>query len=130
MDFDTAVEQLTFHCGSNPNTEDPRWRRGFLQTLRPYRGTLDYEAWDNVLECVDAVAPHLMTSDSIDRSVMNSLWGILYFARCWALHPDGMLPRNKLITSQDQVVLAKWLDELAERIAFMLDAGTDPKYDA
>ena len=38
-------------------------------------------------------------------------------------------PGNNLITKEDQETLSEWLDALAERIAFMLDGGTDPKYD-
>ena len=129
MNYDAAVEQLTFHCGSNPHIDDPRWENGFLQTLLPYRGTLNQDAWNSVLDCVDAVSTHLKTASVLDRSVMNSLWGILHYSRSWALHPDGMLTRNKLITKEDQETLSGWLDELSERIAFMLDDGTDPKYD-
>ena len=44
MDFETAIEELNFHCGSHPDIEDPRWAAGFLQTLRPYRGQLDSAA--------------------------------------------------------------------------------------
>lgn len=130
MDYETAVEELTFHCGSHPNIEDTRWAAGFLQSLRPYRGTLDRDAWEHVLECVHVVAEHLKTAPAIDRAVINSLWGICHYARAWALHPDGMLPRNNLISPDDQRTLAEWLDELSERISFMLDGGHDPKHDA
>jgi len=130
MDYVTAIEELTFHCGSNPNIDDPRWSAGFLQSLRPYRGTLDTDAWAHFIDCVDAVAGHLKTADAIDRNVINSLWGVCHYARAWALHPDGMLRRNNLITAEDQATLAEWLDELSERIAFMLDRGHDPKSDS
>ena len=128
MDYDTAVEQLTFHSGSNPNTEDLRWKQGFLQTLRVYRGTLDHDAWKSVLDCVDAVSTHLKAAPMLDRSVVNSLWGILHYSRSWALHPDGMLQRNNLITTEDQETLMNWLDELGERIAFLLDGVTTLKF--
>ncbi|WP_404309313.1 hypothetical protein [Neorhodopirellula lusitana] len=130
MDYASAVERLTYHCGSNPNIDDPRWAGGFLQSLRPYRGHLDAVAMDDVLNCVDAVAEHIKTADVLDRAVVNSLWGINHWARSWALHPDGMLRRNGLISDADRQTLSDWLDDLAERIAFMLDGGTDPKYDA
>lgn len=45
MDFDSAIEELSFHCGTHPDIDHPRWDAGFLQTLRPYRGQLDKEAW-------------------------------------------------------------------------------------
>ncbi|MFK7769568.1 MAG: hypothetical protein AB8B55_20315, partial [Mariniblastus sp.] len=76
MDYTSAVERLTFHCGSNPNTDDPRWTGGLLQTLRPYGGKLDTDAMDDVLACLDAVSPHLKNADPLDRVVVNSLWGI------------------------------------------------------
>lgn len=129
MDFAAAVQQLTFHCGTNPNVDDPRWERGFLQTLRPYGGTLNHDAWSNVIDCVDAVSTHLKTASVLDRAVVNSLWGIVHYSRSWALHPDGMLPRNNLISKEDQETLSEWLDDLSERIAFMLDSGTDPNED-
>ena len=103
---------------------------GFLQSLRPYRGHLDAAAMNDVLNCVSAVAEHLKTADTLDRAVVNSLWGINHWARSWALHPDGMLRRNGLISDADRQTLSDWLDDLAERIAFMLDGGTDPKRDA
>ena len=130
MDYASAVEQLTFHCGTNPDIDDPRWAAGFLQSLRPYRGQLDTDAMDDVLACVDAVADHLTTADSLDRTVINSLWGINHYARSWALHPDGMLRRNGLISDADRQYLSDWLDDFADRIAMMLDGGADPKCDA
>ena len=130
MDYASAVERLSFHCGVNPNTDDPRWAGGFLQTLRPYRGQLDSDAMNDVIACVDAVADHLKTADTLDRAVVNSLWGINHYARSWALHSDGMLRRNGLISDADQQALSDWLDNFAERIAFMLDGGTDPKREA
>lgn len=126
MDFDTAVEELTFHRGSNPRIDDPRWDKGFLQTLRPYSGSLDREAWAGVIDCVDAVAHHLTTAQALDRSVVSSLWAIVHIGRAWGLHPDGMLARNDLITVEDQATLADWLDSLSERILHMLGCEHDP----
>ena len=129
MDFETAIEELSFHCGSHPDIEDPRWAAGFLQTLRPYRGQLDSASMDHVVQCVDAIADHLKTSPKLNRSAMNSLWGIMTYSRAWALHPDGMLQRNNLIAPDDLSTLSDWLDDLAERVTFMLDGGHDPKID-
>jgi hypothetical protein len=130
MDYASAVERLTFHCGTNPDIDDPRWAAGFLQTLRPYRGRLDTDAMDGVLACVDAVAGHLTTADSLDRAVINSLWGINHYARSWGLHPDGMLRRNGLISDTDRKTLSDWLDDFADRIAMMLDGGANSNRDA
>ena len=119
--FSDAVERLQFHCGSHPDFNAPRWTAGFLQTLRPYGGFLDHEAWDDLLQCVDAVEEHLKSAPQIDRRVINSLWGICHFARAWAIHPDGMLPRNRLITSADSERLASWIEDLSDRVSMLLD---------
>lgn len=127
MEFDVAAEQLRFHCGTHPDTDDPRWAAGFLQSLRPYSGRLNQDAMERVLECVDAVADHLRTSPTLDRSVINSLWGIVTYTHAWALHPDGMLQSNNLITKADSAVLSNWIDDISRRVALMLDSGYDPK---
>jgi len=123
MDFDVAVEELSFHCGTNPNVDDPRWNAGFLQTLRPYHGRLDADAFQRVVDCVDAVSRHLQDAPHLDRRVINALWGLCHFARDWGLHPDGMLRRNNLITDQEQATLAGWIDDLSARIAMILDGN-------
>jgi hypothetical protein len=126
MRFDEAREALGFHCGRDPRVDDPRWRDGLLSTLRPYQG-LRPDIMANVDECIDAVADHLCTAPNLDRDVVNSLWGIVHFARAWALHDDGMLKRNGLITADDARTIADWVDALSYRIAMMLDGGSDPK---
>jgi hypothetical protein len=70
MTFDEAKIELSFHCGANPMIDDPRWDRGFLQMLRPYRG-LKSEVYDHLLICLDAVAQHLKSAETLDRGVIN-----------------------------------------------------------
>ncbi len=125
MDFESAIERLSFHCGSNPRTEDPRWENGFLQMLRPYAGRLREEVWIDLLECVDAVSDHLRTAPTLDRRLINSLWGICHYARAWGVHEDGMLMRNNLIKVEDRSKLDDWISELSDRIAVMLDTGDE-----
>jgi hypothetical protein len=105
MTFEEAVEQLSFHCGANTNTDDPRWKAGFLPMLRPYRG-LRKDVYENLVECLAAVEEHLKEAPLLDRRVINSLWAICHYARAWGLDPDGMLRRNDLISDQDQARLA------------------------
>lgn len=126
MDFETAIEKLSFHCGSNPAVDDPRWENGFLQTLRPYSGTLRVDVWMDLLDCVEAVSDHLSNANTLDRRLMNSLWGICHFARTWGIHEDGMLVRNRLITAEDRLKLHDWICTLSDRIAMMLDTGDEP----
>ncbi len=117
-----AIEALTFHCGSNPNVEDPRWEQGFLSMLRPYKG-LRPEVYDHLVQCVRTLLPHLKSAPKLDRRVISSLWGICHLARYWGLHPDGMLRRNGLITEEDQATLERWIEELSYDLMSILDGG-------
>lgn len=122
MTFEEARERLRFHCGSHPDIEDPRWEQRFLQSLRPYRG-LDEVAYHDLNACVDAVSDHLQNSGTLDRDVINSLWGICHFARAWALAEDGVLRRNNLITPADQEKLDGWITSISYRVAMWLDGN-------
>ena len=122
MTFDEARERLRFHCGSHPDIEDPRWEHGILQSLRPYRG-LDETGYHDLTACIDAVSDHLQHSGTLDRDIINSLWGICHFARAWGLAADGMLRRNNLITPADQEKLDDWITSISYRIAMWLDGN-------
>ena len=122
MDFQQAVEELTFHCGTNPNTDDPRWSNGFLSMLRPYAG-LRRETYEHLLSCVAAVQEYTKNDRMLDRRVINALWGICHFARAWGLHPDGMLRQNNPITQEDRVLLKGWIEDLSYRVAMWLDGN-------
>lgn len=122
MTFDDAKISLSFHCGANPNIDDPRWEAGFLQMLRHYRG-LKRETYQSLIDCVEAVADHLKTAPTLDRSVVNSLWGICHFSRVWAIEPEGMLQRNRLISPEDVQQLKEWIDDLSFRISMWLDGN-------
>ena len=124
MTFREAKERLRFHCGSHPDSEDPRWEQGFLPSLRPYRG-LDEKAYQDLTACVDAVSDHLRRAETLDREVIDSLWRICLFSREWGLAEDGMLRRNGLITPADQKRLDEWITTLSYRIAIWLGGG-DP----
>lgn len=122
MTPEEAIEELSFHCGTNPNIEDPRWEQGFVSMLRPYKG-LRPEVYDHLVECVRALLPHLKNDAMLDRRLVNSLWGICHLARAWGLHPDGMLRRNDLITEEDQATLECWIEELSYDLMMTLDGG-------
>jgi len=124
MTLDAAREQLGFHSGADPRIDDPRWENGHLSTLRPYRG-LRPDVMANVMECVDSIAEHLRDAAELDRHIVSSLWGIVHFTRAWALHPEGMLKRNRLITAEDAATLEEWLSTLSYRIALLLDGSGD-----
>jgi hypothetical protein len=120
MTFSEAKERLRFHCGSHPAIEDPRWKEGFLHRLNPYQG-LDEAAYLDLTACIDAVSEHLRHAATLDREIVDSLWGICHFAREWGLAEDGMLRRNKLINATDQKTLDEWITEISYRIAMWLN---------
>lgn len=125
MNFDEAKERLAFHCGSDPRIQDPRYTEGFLSTLRPY-SELRRDVMDDVRACFKVVREHLADSPSLDRDLVNSLWGIVHFGRAWAIDPDGMLKRNNLISEHDSKELECWLNDLSHDIAMELDGnGSD-----
>jgi hypothetical protein len=64
--------------------------------LRPYQG-LHQEVLDDVLDALRARADAL-TEPRLDRHLVTALWAIQHFGRAWALEPDGMLRRNRLIS--------------------------------
>lgn len=123
MDFETAVEELSFHSGTSPLTDDPRWRNGFLAMLRPYKG-LRLEVFEHLMACVRSVAEHLSTAEELDRRVVDALWGICHYTRAWALRPGGMLRRNGLISMAEQATLEAWIEEISNAVTLLLQGGT------
>jgi hypothetical protein len=57
--------------------------------------------------------------------VSSPAYAHLEAARNWGLHPDGILQRNKLITTQDSKRLEVWIDTV-ERTAVGLLVGLPP----
>jgi hypothetical protein len=123
MTCDEARERLRFHCGSHPDIENPRLEQGFLQSRSPYRG-LEDTADHDLTACMDAVSDHLQHSGTLDRDIINSLWGNCHVARAWALAADGRLRQNNLITPADQEMLDGGLTSISHRIAMWLDGNT------
>ena len=44
MDFEEAKERLQFHGCTHPDSDDPKWEKGFLGSLRPY-SSQEGERW-------------------------------------------------------------------------------------
>jgi hypothetical protein len=112
---------LSFHCGSNEQTDDPRWTNGFLGMLRPYKG-LREESFHGVMDCIVALAEQL-SNDPIERSLVSSLWGICHLGRSWGTEPGGMLGRNNLIATSDIERLSTWIDCISYATMILLDTG-------
>jgi len=120
-----AKHLLSLHSGSSPDTSHPKWETGFLGQLRPFRKVLRPENFDEVAEAIRTLAP-MLQAETLDRQVMNDLWGICHLARLWGIEPDGMLRRNGLITPQQIETLDDWVSRISFTVMLLLD-GADPE---
>ena len=98
MSIEEAKERLTYHSGRNENVEDPKWVKGFLGSLRPFRGELIEDNFIEVMECMKVLQGEF-EQDKIDRNMLSDIVGITYLARTWAA-PYGMLGSNKLLSEE------------------------------
>jgi len=123
MNIDRAKEELSFHSGRNPSIDDARWQAGFLGSLRPYKDMSLVEAnFHKVIDCLRVLSPVLRDSDTIEKGVVCDVSGILCLAKSWAVHKDGMLQRNGLITDSEAAMIDAWLDCISYAWAMMLDS--------
>lgn len=85
----------------------------FLDALRPYRRVLPRAEFHRVAAAMRGVADRIR-EDPIDREALDMLLVLLHTADAWALDPDGMLRRNKLIPDEDQRMMRRWLSVLSQ----------------
>ena len=128
MDKDEAKIRLSFHSGRNRNIEDPRWENGFLGSLRPFRGELHQENFDEVMACLRALKADL-SAPLIEREVMSDIVGIVHLTRAWAA-PEGMLGRNHLLTQEQTKHLLAWVDIIEDCLMYLLDSAEEEAFAA
>jgi len=122
MNIDQAIEALSYHSGRNENTEDPRWENGFLGCLRPYQNMpLVEENFHNIFTCLRVLFPFIQKRELLDKGLVSDMTGILHLGRAWAVHEDGMLRSNDLITEEDAAKIDDWLFCLSYAWTMMLD---------
>lgn len=123
MNIEQAKEELSFHSGRNSNTEDRRWERGFLGSLRPYQSMELVESnFHDIITCLKDLAPYLMSNETIDRNLVSDVAAILCLGKAWAVHEEGMLLRNKIITASQARAIDGWLDCISYAWAMILDS--------
>lgn len=96
---------------------------GFTGSLRPYGGLIERN-FHTVLESIYVVGQSIQTEDYIEREVICTLWFICTMTRRWALAPNGMLVRNKLITCDDSEQLQIWLELIEATTQAFLNGKT------
>ena len=75
----------------------------------------------SVISCIASLALYLKRSDCIDKNMVSDVAGILCLGRAWAVHEDGSLLRNNLITTHEARTIAAWLDCISYTWAILLD---------
>ncbi len=126
MTPESAHELLLFHSCRHHDTDDPRWKDGFLGMLRPYQG-LHEDNFHSVMACLRALVSTLQ-SDTVDRDIVGSVWAICHLARAWAIWPGGMLPSNNLISTEDVTRLEVWIDQISYTTFCILDGELDEAF--
>ncbi|MBV8761290.1 MAG: hypothetical protein JO257_28595 [Deltaproteobacteria bacterium] len=95
-----------------------------MAMLRPYHGVVDELILKDVTDALEASAP-LLRRDAPPRELVAAIWAISHFGRAWALAPDGMLQRNRLIEDADVAMLAAFLDAFDLRVLELLEAASE-----
>lgn len=119
MDKEKAKELLSFHSGRNSDIQNPKWKDGFLGSLRPFRGKLPEENFIEIMECLKALKNEFSTP-SIEKEVIADLVAIIHLTRVWA-SPSGMLGRNHLLTQEQTELLLVWIDIIETGLMYLLD---------
>jgi hypothetical protein len=122
LDVARAKELLLLHSCGHPDTEHPKWSGGFVGSLNPYRG-LNEESFHEVMAAIVAVAPEIVHRPYVDREIVDALWSLSCLTRNWGLHPNGMLQRNGLITSDDIQRLEQWVEAIEWAVTMLLGAA-------
>ncbi|AIG76074.1 MULTISPECIES: hypothetical protein [Amycolatopsis] len=122
-----AREALLFHSCTHPDVDDPRWRTGFIGSLRPFSG-LREENYHEVMSALRALAEPLQ-ADFVPREVVSAVVGMCHFARAWGVAPDGMLGQNGLISAADAARLDEWIWTISYALAMILDGAVAEAFD-
>ena len=121
MNATEAKWLLALHSFNHPDaSSQPKAIRGFLGSLRPYRGSLNPENYDEVIGALRALAPELRDK-SVETSVVSNLWSICHLGRTWGLQPHGM--SNKLLSGEDALTLEEWIDTISYVTMMLLEGG-------
>ncbi|MCL1994502.1 MAG: hypothetical protein FWG66_16280 [Spirochaetes bacterium] len=118
---------LSFHSGRNPDVNNPKWTGGFLGALRPFKKTLPEENFHEIINCLKALKDDF-EAEQISRDVIADLWGICHLGRAWALHKDGMLQSNNLITQEQIQTIEDWINIISHTVNNLLDGQGDEAF--
>lgn len=107
MDTKEAMELLSYNSCSNDDITNTKWENGFLGSLRPFRGNLNEDNFHEIMACLKTISCEL-NSNELDKKAILDIFSIIHFTEIWALHRDGMLRRNNLISKEQLLTLEYW----------------------
>ncbi|MGE6574596.1 hypothetical protein [Paenibacillus xylanexedens] len=122
MEREEAVMLLKCHSFSYDDLSHPKMEKGFIGSLRPFRGHLIKENFHELMEILRVLAPEL-ARPALDREIMAGLWGITHMARAWAVEPEGMLRSNNLISDEQVALMEQWLNLLSYAVMILIEGG-------
>ena len=126
VNIEEAKELLSYHSGRNTDVNNEKWIKGFLGSLRPFKGELIEENFIEVMECMKVLQEEFK-EDKVDKNIINDIIGIAHLARTWA-HPEGMLGSNKLLSEEQTAKLNLWVDIIEEALMWLLDDAPEEAF--
>jgi hypothetical protein len=117
---------FSFHSQANEDCDDCRWDDYFLGSIRPYKSyTSVINNLQKIVSDLRFVSDWIRSSESLPKSFVNDVSGIIYFGKEWAVEDESMLKRNNLITTEELMDLRKWLSCLEYIWVMLLDGQND-----
>jgi hypothetical protein len=125
MTFEEAKEKLIFHSCYHPDFDKERWVKGFLGSLRPFKGKLYDFNFHDVMICIKSIASHLRESNCLDRQLIGAITDIIYYGKSWAVDENAMLRRNYLIKEREVAKMKLWLSCITQAYCRLLEGCED-----
>ncbi|UNK21306.1 hypothetical protein MNQ98_17035 [Paenibacillus sp. N3/727] len=120
MDKVEALFLLKCHAFVHEDLEHEKMQHGFLGMLRPFRGELDERNFHELMQIIEVLAEEF-EKPQVSRVIFSCFWSICQLARSWAIYPDGMLQRNRLISKEQVGQMEEWLDMISYAVMVLLE---------
>lgn len=124
MTLQEAKKLLQHHSFQHEDIEHEKSVNGFLGMLRPFKGKLIDNNFEEITEAIKVFAEDFQNNAEVDKEVISALWGICHLGRAWAVEPDGMLRSNNLISNSDIERMEEWINRISYAVMMLLD-GSD-----
>ena len=128
MTIQEAKKLLALHSGRDDEIDNPKWKNGFLGSLRPFSGTLQEENFTEVMDCLNILKDEL-AAPAVDREIIADIVSITHQTRAWT-SPEGLLGSNHLLTKEQTEQLLLWADIIEECLMWLLDEDEEEAFSA